>query len=401
MRPNITDLHYRQYCIVGFVMAMVMGVTVATTSFGLAFQELIAHQFYGSELYVVLGEISIALSFVPLMFLSGLMRKYSPKTIVIWQVFSMAGCILLFALMREHEFSYVFPTLVLALIHMFYPVTTTILHHNLPDSVRSTFQGIYNVFFGLSLTVSPALIRHFYAHMDMLYLFTTGLCLLFIVPAAFLKQEFFAAPQAEVAQGKNVKTKNHWYNNFSIVNSNPLMYVIVTAVSANGALAMLIVFFGKSYHVDMMAVDHMMEIFMLGGVILSIPVGVIADKFGIVRSFMSMIVLALLTSGIFALSNGDVVPNELALFFFGGAQSCLYMLMFSYLGRIFKGADLVPANAGTASYMLFAKLLFIQLYGWLLDSYSHYGLMRFIFSLNALVLLIMVFMINDQDKTAA
>lgn len=397
MFKNSTGITHDSLHVLCAVMASMMAVSIASSSFIIAFQEFISHKFHGAEPYVMLDEAAIMLAFVLLFFLPNMMHKYSSKYMLLGIISTMGLCMFLFDMEKDHVWSYVFPAIIIISSKLFFPITTTIIHHHLPDSIRSTFQGFYNVFLGLTFAVSPAFVSFFQEDKDTFYIFAGVICFLFLTPIMLLRT---GLDDPDEKKKEASAPKNKWYANFSIIHEHPILYLILFAVAANGAIGSLIVFVGKSYHLDTLALDHMVEIFMLGGVLLSIPAGILADRVGILRLFMGSVALAMVVSAVLAVDTGSQSLNKCMFFLLGGAQANLYLMLFSYMGRMFKGPKLAVVNAGGASFMLASKLIFLQVYGVILDSYGHIGFMYVVCGVNVILLLSFVLATRGHDETA-
>lgn len=383
--------------VLGAVMALVVATMVAITAFGIAFQEFTARTFHSAEPYTIVNGISLAIAFCLLLFLPNVMQKYSSKNILMWMGMIMGGSMILFDQTYTHEWSYAFPIIVLVFSKLFITVTTTVIHHHLSDSIRSTFQGIYEVFFGLGLAASPAFVNYFRLEVSTLYIVTALSCIIFLIPIMFLRIDKDVKSEKK-GSGNAPKTK--WYDNFSVMNDHPILYLVLFAVSVNGSIAALIVFVGNSYHLDTLALNHVVEIFMLGGVILSIPAGILADRFGILRVFMGCLSLAVIVAAVLALDTGNQGLNKCMLFLLGGTQSNFYLLVFAFIGRKFKEMKLAKVNSGATCCILLSNILFIQLYGWLLDGYGHTGFMYVVCATNFTVLAAFLIVTRGYDDTA-
>jgi MFS family permease len=114
--------------------------------------------------------------------------------------------------------------------------------------------------------------------------------------------------------------------------------------------------------------------FLAGQVLLLVPLGVMADRYGKRRILSICAGTALVLSAPVALLVGDFGPMVAVMLLWGGLAGALYAVSLALLADLYRGEDLAAGNAMFGTLYALGALVGPLLHGFAMESWPSYGL---------------------------
>ncbi len=238
------------------------------------------------------------------------------------------------------------------------------MNHVSGDGARGTVMGMYSTVFSLGIIGGPVLLE---------FTGTRG-ALPFIAGAACLVATL--APFAVLSRAMSASQPRAGVGGFlQAVRGAPIvMLAAVVAGSVESADIALLPLFGVQAGIGERGSLLLVTVFMAGNVVLQMPIGLLADRFG--RRFMLGICAVLSAVGPLLLSPWIDKPLLLGplLFIWGGTLYAFYSQGVALMGEEFAPQDLARANTVFVMIYCFGGVLGPSVGGYAMDAWPRNGL---------------------------
>lgn len=243
------------------------------------------------------------------------------------------------------------------------------MNRAIPDGARGTVMGIYGTVFAIGTVAGPALLE--FTGTAGAWPFMAGaLCLgLTLLPLALLPQ--VAASSAEHAAGHSKPLRD-------LPRLLPLAPAVMAAALIAGLVESadlsLLPLYGLRESLGERSALLLLTIFLAGNVILQLPIGLLADRFG--RRFMLGVCALMSGVGPLLLHGCLHQPWLLGplLFAWGGTLYAFYSQGVALLGEVFEARDVAGANTLFVMIYCSGGVLGPSVGGLMMDLWPHTGL---------------------------
>lgn len=243
------------------------------------------------------------------------------------------------------------------------------MNRAIPTGSRGTVMGIYGAVFAIGTLAGPGLLE-FTGTLGAWPFVAGGLCLaLTLLPLALLPQ--VAASSAEHA-AEHTQSLRDLVRLLSLAPA--VMAAALIAGLVESAELSLLPLYGLREALSERSALLLLTIFLAGNVILQLPIGLLADRFG--RRFM--LAVCALMSGVGPL----LLPGSLQqrwllgplLFVWGGTLYAFYSQGVALLGEVFEARDVAGANTLFVMVYCLGGVLGPSVGGLMMDLWPHEGL---------------------------
>lgn len=317
------------------------------------------------------------------------MARVSSKYLLSLSLILAGGCAALYPALETTFVGYILALFILLVANVTLISVMAIINQSLNDKYRTTFMGIFNTFYNLSIGLGPFLLVVFHNNTSSFYLWMGVLFGLLGLIVLRLKKNISFKPRKD-------SQPRHFIRKFSggidIIKDNRILLLLMITTTINMAMAShLLVFWGDSYNLPLLAAKELPAVFALGAVFLVVPISYLADRKGPLRIYL-LTLTALICAYTYLSLDALFEPLDyVALFILGGGVSISVAITSSYIGRLFSGYRLVQATAGFNFMRMLAGIGGVYIAGELIDQIEAYGL-NWVMSLTNLILF--VFLLN-------
>ncbi len=243
------------------------------------------------------------------------------------------------------------------------------MNRAIPDGARGTVMGIYGTVFAIGTVAGPALLE-ITGTVGAGPFVAGALCLGFtLLPLALL-------PQAAMSSAEHAA--DHTQSLRDLPRLLPLAPAVMAAALIAGLVESadlsLLPLYGLRESLSERSALLLLTIFLAGNVILQLPIGLLADRFG--RRFM-LAVCALLSGAGPLLLHGSLHQPWLLgplLFVWGGTLYAFYSQGVALLGEVFEARDVAGANTLFVMIYCSGGVLGPSVGGLMMDLWPHRGL---------------------------
>ena len=348
-------------------------LVIVAKAFWVIIQVNVYNEYHDSSPLAHINAIGV-LSAVFLTFsLPRLMARVKPRYLLAFSLFLSALMVMSFPFISVSFWGYIITIGVLITSTVAQVIGLTIINETLADAYRTTFQGIYNTLYYLSVAVGPMLVATYGAQYHYALYIYLAIALAVTGAALFLTHSnlIFTEPP-----GHHHPSRLHrWFEGWHTLNRAPVLFMMSVMTCLNiGVSSNLLVFWGESYHMNVEAAKELPAIFSLGAALLTIPLSYIADRLGVMRTFYGISFVLSICYIVLSLDCAFEMFDYVALFLLGGCISTMTAITLSHVGHFFTNINLAKATAGFSLLRLMGNILGMYMAGEVIDEIKAYGL---------------------------
>lgn len=270
-----------------------------------------------------------------------------------------------------------------------YIMVMCLFNNYIKDETRTTYLGVFFMFDNVSMALGPFVAAYMGYKSVELYYGLSLIILLLTLPFLFSDRNHFYPERRPDLLLQKFSIKRGLDGMRFLAEDKFLFFVVFLTCLNTGLSKNMLVIWGQSYGISLDLATTFPAVFALGGVVLAIPIGYFADKFGILN-ILKVCLSALIISYLWLSEDTHIEALDIfSLFIVGGAVTALFSLTMSLLGKRYRGDNVVLATSGFTIMRQILNIAGIYIAGESIDLWKAFGINWIIIVLNIIILVVL------------